>query len=319
MIMDKEYLTKICPKCNVEKPVSDFSKNKTRKDGFEYSCRACVSRYQKSLATKPKQYVDVKFCGKCKIEKVASKFSKRNGSRDALHSFCRDCVSEYDKQYAKRPKPRTKNKKCGKCRIEKPAREFHKNNGSKDGLFAFCKACATECGNVWAKRPKKCVASKLCKKCGAKKVASEFQKSNRTSDGLKNICKGCVMKNGEAYRKTYPVRVAANKRKYNQTFKGKRAAYRASHIRRSLAVNATIEQFNPHEVLIRDGYICQLCGIKTNPHLKNHNHPKYPNLDHIVPLSKGGEHSRKNTQCLCHRCNCQKGNSGVGDQLRMWG
>ena len=47
-------------------------------------------------------------------------------------------------------------------------------------------------------------------------------------------------------------------------------------------------------ILTRDGYRCQLCGVKTLP-----NHPptsdRYPTLDHIVPLSRGGAHSRENT------------------------
>ena len=44
----------------------------------------------------------------------------------------------------------------------------------------------------------------------------------------------------------------------------------------------------------------------------------YPNLDHIIPLKKGGSHTRLNSQCLCHKCNIIKGSTGVGDQLRLF-
>ncbi|MBU2249718.1 MAG: HNH endonuclease, partial [Gammaproteobacteria bacterium] len=66
-------------------------------------------------------------------------------------------------------------------------------------------------------------------------------------------------------------------------------------------------------------YICQLCGVKTRPDIKNQYHPKRPELDHIVPLSLGGEHTKQNTQCLCRQCNMTKNNTGVGDQLRLFG
>jgi len=33
--------TKICSKCGVEKPLSEFNKNKTTKDGYRFQCREC--------------------------------------------------------------------------------------------------------------------------------------------------------------------------------------------------------------------------------------------------------------------------------------
>lgn len=37
---------KICLRCKNDKPLSDFSKNKKRKDGLHYYCRACIKAYQ---------------------------------------------------------------------------------------------------------------------------------------------------------------------------------------------------------------------------------------------------------------------------------
>lgn len=65
-------------------------------------------------------------------------------------------------------------------------------------------------------------------------------------------------------------------------------------------------RFSRNDVLERDGWRCQMCGCKTRPDWNAH-HPKYPNLDHIVPLSKGGSHTPENTQCLCKQCNIKKG------------
>ncbi|MDE7163840.1 MAG: HNH endonuclease [Clostridiales bacterium] len=51
----------------------------------------------------------------------------------------------------------------------------------------------------------------------------------------------------------------------------------------------------------RDGYRCCKCGISE----------RYADLeiDHIIPISKGGKSTYDNLQTLCHRCNVEKGNS----------
>ena len=38
---------KICTFCKKEKPLSDFNKNKTRKDGYSTSCRNCINEYNR--------------------------------------------------------------------------------------------------------------------------------------------------------------------------------------------------------------------------------------------------------------------------------
>jgi 5-methylcytosine-specific restriction endonuclease McrA len=71
---------------------------------------------------------------------------------------------------------------------------------------------------------------------------------------------------------------------------------------------------SPDEVFKRDGYRCQLCGIKTRGMVPN---PKAPTVDHIVPLAHGGDHSFLNVQCACFACNSRKGASAANDQLRL--
>ena len=52
----------------------------------------------------------------------------------------------------------------------------------------------------------------------------------------------------------------------------------------------------------RDGYTCQICGLsnKDEPNL-------LLEIDHIIPLSKGGMTTEGNLQTLCWRCNRSKG------------
>lgn len=37
--------TRTCNKCNKRKPLSDYNKDKNRKDGFQYTCRECHKHY----------------------------------------------------------------------------------------------------------------------------------------------------------------------------------------------------------------------------------------------------------------------------------
>jgi len=44
---------KICARCNIEKPFSDFHKNHKTKDGLNYYCKRCRSIEEKKRADKP--------------------------------------------------------------------------------------------------------------------------------------------------------------------------------------------------------------------------------------------------------------------------
>ena len=68
----------------------------------------------------------------------------------------------------------------------------------------------------------------------------------------------------------------------------------------------------------RDGWRCQICGIKTPKRLKGLQQPQSPTIDHIVPISQGGGHVWENVQTACHACNMRKGAKVLG-QLRLVG
>lgn len=78
------------------------------------------------------------------------------------------------------------------------------------------------------------------------------------------------------------------------------------------------EPVNPTKVFERDGWRCQLCMVTTPHRLRGTYNDRAPELDHIVPLSLGGEHSYRNTQCACRRCNGAKGAKPLG-QMRLIG
>ena len=59
-------------------------------------------------------------------------------------------------------------------------------------------------------------------------------------------------------------------------------------------------RFTRRNIFVRDRNRCQYCG-KVFPQ-------KRLNLDHVVPLSRGGKTTWKNVVCACISCNSRKGN-----------
>lgn len=87
-----------------------------------------------------------------------------------------------------------------------------------------------------------------------------------------------------------------------------------SHIKR--AKNGG-ERFTLREIAERDGWKCHLCGGAV-PDRAWMARDKDPTIDHLVPVSEGGEHTRKNVALAHNRCNWERGAEGLA-QLRLVG
>jgi 5-methylcytosine-specific restriction endonuclease McrA len=57
--------------------------------------------------------------------------------------------------------------------------------------------------------------------------------------------------------------------------------------------------FSRKNVLMRDDYRCQYCGVRASA--------RELTLDHVVPRSRGGKHCWTNVVACCTRCNDRKG------------
>lgn len=66
------------------------------------------------------------------------------------------------------------------------------------------------------------------------------------------------------------------------------------------AERAKVTQVLRYEVIKRDGYRCRACGFSVQDGAHLH-------IDHIVPVSKGGQSIKGNLQTLCTSCNIGKG------------
>jgi hypothetical protein len=142
---------KICTKCLIEKPLSEFSINKNKKDGLNYQCRSCQSKYHRQHYLKNKE----KYIKQAKTQ--------RRKSTDILREI---------------------KKKCSICDENHPATlDFHHidpsvkeidlaraaNNGwSKNRLLKEIKKCIIVCRNChakihWERHRNKKVNNRICK------------------------------------------------------------------------------------------------------------------------------------------------------------
>ncbi len=92
---------------------------------------------------------------------------------------------------------------------------------------------------------------------------------------------------------------------------------RKNRRRRALKRGAISEPYTLAEIAKRDRYRCQLCHLKVDMRLSKP-HTRSPTIDHVVPLSEGGDDTRANVQLAHLGCNSRKGVGGV-QQLALVG
>lgn len=95
------------------------------------------------------------------------------------------------------------------------------------------------------------------------------------------------------------------KAKANPAIRANRALHKAR--RKMMESDARIEKVDPIAVFERDRWTCYLCGIHTPRELRGTREPNAPELEHVVSLFNGGDHSMSNTACACRSCNAAKG------------
>ena len=90
-----------------------------------------------------------------------------------------------------------------------------------------------------------------------------------------------------------------------------KAFKRSLGVARSALIRATNKHmridFIDQEIVFRiQQWRCQMCGFKCDSSKSGTNHPLAPTLDHIISVTKGGEHTWDNVQTLCRKCNTIK-------------
>lgn len=176
--------------------------------------------------------------------------------------------------------------------------------------------------------------SKRCTKCGETKPLEVFRLTGRATSGKRyraSECKVCHAAEARAYRAANLEAVRARELAYSRANgdanRERARRWYAENRERGLArakrqyqekpeqVIANVmkanarkrgatetETFTRDEIIRRDLGRCHVCGEPVNPNLPRHD-PGALNLDHVVPLTEGGAHTRANVRVAHFACN----------------
>ena len=203
---------KECKKCHQVKPISEYTKSYSRKDGTENICKSCKSENRIIIITKwkkerslKKTTVKVKMCNKCLKFLPISHFNKSINYKVGFGSICKKCQLELTQQYKIKWAEERKNssstidkKYCPSCDRILPTSSFYNDEYTKDGFRFYCIECELKKAEVNAEKwseerqqinelPKE----KSCNICKRLLPISQFHKSRRYKDGLCPACINC--------------------------------------------------------------------------------------------------------------------------------
>lgn len=74
---------------------------------------------------------------------------------------------------------------------------------------------------------------------------------------------------------------------------------------------AKVEKISPCKVFSRDNWTCWICSQPID-RTQRHPEPLAATIDHVIPISKGGDHTYSNVRCAHSRCNSVKNSKIIG-------
>lgn len=132
--------------------------------------------------------------------------------------------------------------------------------------------CSTDCRPLAASRVCKCCRKEFVPAIGQQRLCSKACVRKRRADTIKRL----RPKGGRSDRD------------------------------RARRAGVAYEPINRDKLFARDGWRCKMCLCETPKKLRGTLQDRQPELDHVVPISKGGSHTWGNVQTLCRRCNALK-------------
>ncbi len=186
-------------------------------------------------------------------------------------------------------------KMCSACKKVKPLTEFSGRKSSPDGLSYKCKQCERD----YTKRNYKGRMSKP----GAKNYYQLHKKEQLLkSKDYYETNKDRLLELNRKYREEHPeVSRKAGKKRRKQLREQKTGSYSRYEIMKRDSVDGMV--------------MCQICK-KPICNLKTGIGEEDLNIDHIVPVTKGGEDSKKNVRCTHKKCNIKRPRDGKDERWK---
>jgi 5-methylcytosine-specific restriction endonuclease McrA len=304
----------------------------TRKGGRPYALNAIIRKAGKMevklnqnmnsdlhyIIQRSKQYRpanwsgDKRKCCSCGQFKDVGQFSILY-ARGKIDARCRECKREKDAQY--------------RANMDKETKSRYSVNWAKHRSTDKAKQTAieyrinkNECTDITIVKCMECGDTELVKRTSNRQRCTPCQRNYRYLSGkdrkycpdcgthevpdFKTYCPGCADIRHKSNKNT-------NRRRYRKIF-GNVSTYRKRARKYNVEFDPSVKK---DAVFKRDKMKCQRCGIKVqrNDYLSEN----AAELDHIVPLSKGGPHTWSNVQTLCRACNRDKSDKLEGQLIML--
>lgn len=141
-----------------------------------------------------------------------------------------------------------------------------------------------------------------CSDCG-------LSVETKRKGGRRQRCEPCARRRQKALSRTY---VPKDPEKWREYYRQR------GYFRRARMQGVGYERFSPKEIFVRDRWLCGICNTRIDPATRWPD-PKSATLDHIIPLSEDGPHSRANVRAAHLGCNCSRAHRGGNEQLALIG
>lgn len=284
-IISPNQQKRTCNMCGVEKTLEAFKFRDRSKNKREKRCRKCqAERRLELMNARTPIHIEKKRCYRCGIEKSCFDFTSRKSNADGLHNFCRECSRDVDRQRAEnRIHPYIETKLCGNCKLEKHRSEFNREKRRLYGLSLWCKSCISQRTKRERQTPEGKERQRL-----ANARPENVERRRRYMEKILQDPKYL------AGRREYSKR-------YSQTPEGKLRSRIGSHKRRALKrQNGGGYTTEDVDLMMKSQkgkcWYCQKDITK-----------KYE-IEHRVPLSRGGTNYPSNLVLACPKCNRKKYN-----------
>jgi len=142
---------KKCNKCKIEKEVTEFSKDKQKKDGYRPSCKMCQKKKYKKPTSESRESlrkIGLKFlkdnpnykktCSECKEILETSQFVCNYKSPDGLGYSCKPCLTQYSINNRESRKIKNREwRKNNRQKVRDGKNKWHNKKMEEDSLYKF--------------------------------------------------------------------------------------------------------------------------------------------------------------------------------------
>lgn len=223
-------------------------------------------------------------------EECGAEFVRKRG---LLHLFCSTLCKSRNyvaSGKAKRQSPEARSEAMKVYAAKRRAEEVEQMK--VDGTYKYCAHCGGDMNQN----------STYCMELGCREVAAEVVRLHRNAKSREHqlIYRE---RTGLSSSQRYKDRPYNKDYNYRERYPDRAKHY--DHMRRALMANCERESFPDSEIFERDEYVCGICHEPVDRKVK-YPDPMSSSLDHIIPLSRGGGHTRANVRLAHMGCNARK-------------